>query len=146
MLLEMGELQNYSTYTNDKSKVFDGKKLGLISSLKECPPFTYPEIIQQSVRFFDVIWFNARGFPHKIFEVENSTDFRGAFVKFVEMQDFLAQFVVIAPKERKTKFEVERGKHAFKSVAKRCEFESYEKVEKSYENLLAYASTKSIFS
>jgi len=145
MLLEMGELQSYSTYTNDKSKVFDGKKLGLISSLKECPPFTYPEIIQQSVRYFDVIWFNARGFPHKIFEVENSTDFRGAFVKFVEMQDFSARFVVIAPDERKTKFEVERGKRAFESVAKRCEFESYEKVEKSYENLLAHTSTKSIF-
>lgn len=146
MLLEMGELQNYSTYTNDKSKVFDGKKLGLISSLKECPPFTYPEIIQQSVRYFDVIWFNARGFPYKIYEVENSTDFRGAFVKFAEMQDFIAQFVIIAPDERITKFEVERGKRAFESVAKRCEFKSYESVEKSYENLLAHTSTKSIFS
>lgn len=145
MLLEMGELYGFSTYTNDKSKIFDGKKLGLISSLKECPPFTYPEIIQQSVRFFDVVWFNARGFPHRIFEVENSTDFRGAFVKFVEMQDFFAKFFVIAPDERKIKFELESGKRAFESVKERCKFQSYGDIEKSYENLLAYSSTKGIF-
>ncbi len=145
MLLEMGELEGFSTYTNDKSKTFDGKKLGLISSLKECPPFTYQEIIQQSVRFFDVIWFNARGFPYRIFEVENSTDFRGAFVKFAEMQDFFAKFFVIAPDKRKTKFEVESGKRAFESVAKRCKFKSYEDVEKSYGNLLAHSGTKRIF-
>lgn len=74
MLLEIGELQQYETYTYDKNKTFDGKALGLITSIKECPEFTYPNIIQQSVKFIDVIWFNKRKFPAFVYEVENSTD------------------------------------------------------------------------
>ncbi len=40
------------------------------------------------IEFVDVAWFNERGFPEKIFEVEDSTDFRGSLVKFAELQDF----------------------------------------------------------
>ena len=144
ILLEIGELHQYGTYTPDKNKNFDGKALGLIASIKECPQFTFTNIIQQTVRFIDVIWFNKRQFPYRVFEIENSTDFRGALTKFSELQDFTTEFFIISPKERKQKYETEVKKRAFEPISKRCKFRSYENVEEYYERLLNYSSVKNI--
>lgn len=138
MLLEIGNNREevLDTYTNDKKWIFQNKKLSNLATLKEVPPFTYPKIIKESARFFDVIWFNKRNFPMKIFEVEESTDFRSAFVKFLELQDFNAQFFCVSYKDRKIKFEREINKVAFQILKNRCIFRTYEEVENDYQNIL----------
>ena len=90
MLLEIGNIKPEveDTYTNDKKWIFQNKTLGSLATLDMVPAFTYERIIKESASFADVIWFNDRGFPHKIFEIEHSTDFRDAFIKFMELQDF----------------------------------------------------------
>jgi len=134
MLIEIGNNKNEveDTYTNDKKWVFDNKTLGSLATLSEIPPFTYENIINETVRFFDVIWFNKRKFPLKIFEVEHSTDFRDAFVKFMELQDIRAIFCCVSFKDRKEKFKKELSKNAFEPLINRCEFASYEEVENDY--------------
>ena len=110
MLLEIGNFVSEveDTYTNDKKWIFQNKTLGSLATLDMVPAFTYKRIIKESVSFADVIWFNDRGFPHKIFEIEHSTDFRDAFVKFMELQDFIAEFHCVASEYRKIKFEREK--------------------------------------
>ena len=134
MLLEIGNNRNEveDTYTNDKKWVFDNKLLGSLATLPEVPPFTYENIINETVRFFDVIWFNKRRFPLKIFEVEHSTDFRDAFVKFMELQDIRATFCCVSLEGREVKFKRELNKSAFEPLINRCEFASYEQVENDY--------------
>lgn len=134
MLLEIGNSRRevHQTYTNDKKWIFQNKPLSALATLKIVPLFTYPHIIEHSVKFIDVIWFNKRGFPCKVFEVENSTDFRDALVKFAEMQDFKTSFVCVALEGRKEKFERELRKSAFSEIRSRCEFVSYEQVEHDY--------------
>jgi hypothetical protein len=107
MLLEIGEMKQYGTYTPDRRKTFDGKQLGLIASIKDCPKFTFSNIIEQSVRFIDVIWFNQRNFPARVFEVEHSSDFRDALIKFSELQDFTTDFFIISPEDRRQKYETD---------------------------------------
>lgn len=94
MLLEIGNNMKdiADTYTNDKSCVFQNKTLGNLATLQKVPSFTFEHIIKDSVSFADVIWFNERKFPQAIFEVEYSTDFRDAFIKFMELQDFQTSF------------------------------------------------------
>lgn len=87
MLIEIGNYKSFDTYTNDKKWIFQNKSLGSLATLKTVPIFTYEHIIKQSVSFADVIWFNGRGFPEKMFEVETTTDFRDALIKFMELQD-----------------------------------------------------------
>ena len=142
--MEIGELRQYETYTYDKNKTFDGKALGLIASIKECPVFTYPNIIQQSVKFIDVIWFNKRKFPAAVYEVENSTDFRSALIKFYELQDFTTKFYVVSPEKRRQKFCKEIEKRAFSSIANRCNFKSYDDIERYYQALLNFSKVKDI--
>ncbi|MGC9310771.1 MAG: hypothetical protein ACP5E4_03555 [Candidatus Aenigmatarchaeota archaeon] len=138
MLLEIGNNREevLDTYTNDRKWIFQNKPLSNLSTLKEIPMFTYPKIISETVRFFDIIWFNKRNFPMKIFEVEESTDFRDAFVKFLELQDFNTQFFCISDQNRKVKFEREINKVAFQTLKHRCIFKTYEDVENDYQNIL----------
>lgn len=139
MLLEIGNNKKPNevadTYTNDKKWTFQGKNLSSLATLKAVPQFTYEKIISDSVRFFDVIWFNSRGFPNSVFEVEHSTDFRDAIVKFTELQDFKTEFYCIADENRFSKFEKEISKSAFSAIKDRCRFLSYENIINDYENI-----------
>lgn len=134
MLLEIGNNRNdvEETYTNDKKWIFQNKTLRNLSTLQNIPLFTYENIINETIRFFDVIWFNKRMFPYKIYEVEKSTDFRDAFVKFMELQDFQTFFFCISDENRKGKFERELKKNAFEPLRNRCEFRTYGQVENDY--------------
>jgi len=138
MLLEIGNIKPEveDTYTNDKKWVFQNKTLGSLATLDMVPAFTYERIIKESASFADVIWFNDRGFPHKIFEVEHSTDFRDAFIKFMELQDFITEFYCVASEDRRIKFDREKSKTAFKSIDNRLKFLTYEEVENDYQNIL----------
>ena len=139
MLLEIGNFKSEvkDTYTNDKKWVFQNKTLGSLATLDLVPMFTYEKIIKESASFADVIWFNSRGFPYKIFEVEHSTDFRDAFIKFMELQDFIAEFYCVSSEDRKIKFEREKSKIAFKPIDSRLKFLTYEQVKSDYQNILS---------
>jgi hypothetical protein len=134
MLLEIGNNRKgiEATYTNDKKGVFQNKTLGGLATLSTVPLFTYENIIKDSISFVDVLWFNERHFPSHLFEVENSTDFRDAFVKFMELQDFMTRFICVSPMERKSKFDKEVDKTAFRPIHDRVEFLSYEAIESDY--------------
>lgn len=144
MLLEIGEQREYGTYTLDKRKTFDGKMLGLITSINECPRFTFSHIIEESVKFIDVVWFNQRKFPSHVFEIEHSTNFRDALIKFTELQDFTTKFFLIAPEQRLGKFKTEIAKRAFEPIASRCNFRTYQNIEQYYESLLGYSKVRNL--
>ncbi len=105
--------------------------------LKNIPPFTFDRIMR-SIQYIDVIWFNKRSFPEKVFEIEDSTDFRSSLVKFTELQDFRTTFNLIAPPERKEKYHQEVTKSAFQGILDRCRFVGYNDIEKLYDARLNY--------
>ena len=106
MLLEIGNHQKdiSDTYTNDKKWIFENKTLGSLATIQKVPLFTFQNIIDDSISFVDVIWFNQRQFPQVIFEVEHSTDFRDAFIKFMELQDFQTRFYCVSDICRREKY------------------------------------------
>jgi hypothetical protein len=144
MLLEIGNCKPgvHDTYTNDKRYIYQNKCLGNLATLAAIPPFTYEHIISQSARFIDVIWFNSRGFPCRLFEVEDSTDFRDAFIKFMELQDFMTEFYCVAPTDKYVKFEKEKSKSAFAPIKHRLNFLTYEDIEEDYQNRLTRFNIK----
>lgn len=131
MLLEIGSMEGFDTYSPNKSAVFDNKSLLQIMTLSEFPNFTYPNIIQ-SVRFIDVLWFNERGFPNSVFEVETTPQFRNSLVKFGELCDFNITFHLIADAKYYDKYENEISRAVFKEIKGRCLFRTFEKVTDMY--------------
>ncbi len=145
MLIEVGNLLGYKTFCPDKSGKFLTKQLGEITTQKEVPSFTFSDIINKSVRYIDVVWFNERQFPKKAIEVENTTDIRDGLVKFVELQDFMTEMMIIAPQSKFEKFNTEIAKSAFVSIKDRVKFFNYEYVEKLYNHQIASQQFKSFF-
>lgn len=73
-LIEIGNLRGFQTYCPDKSKKFNNKMLGEISSLQSCPELQFSDY--KLLRQIDVLWFRNRGsnlIPEYAFEVELST-------------------------------------------------------------------------
>ena len=141
IIIELGNMEGFKTFTPDKGKVFDNKRLGNLATLAEIPQFTYPEIVR-STQYVDVIWFNGEGFPEKAFEVEDSTDFRSSLVKFSDLRFFNMTFNFIASIERKAKYEREVARSVFGNIANRCHFVSYDEIAQLYTARLNYQKAK----
>ncbi len=131
MLLEIGNMEGYDTYSPNKNAIFDNKSLLQIMTLSEFPNFTYPAIIQ-SVKFIDVLWFSERGFPKYAFEIEITPQFRNSLLKFSELSDFYVTFHLIAEAENRAKYQRELLKSVFGEIKHRCLFKTCEQVRDLY--------------
>ncbi len=130
LIVQVGEAKNLETFVpaQDKNKRFLGKhRLGDMASRTEMHPFTYPRIISK-VKTIDAVWFNRRKMPAALFEVEHSTDIKNSLIKFVELQDFRTDMVVVADTVRKRQFHDTLGLGAFAEIKKYVRFLSYEEL------------------
>ena len=136
LLLEIGNLHNYSTFVpeQDKGKMFLTKPLGSVRSLQAIPRFSYDRLVKRSSTI-DVIWFNENQMPHSFFEVEHSTDIKNSLLKFYDLQDFYVRMVIVADEKRRQEFLNILSFDAFHRLKKekRVAFLSYESLEKQYE-------------
>lgn len=145
LLVEIGKMNNLTTYVpaQDKSRKFLEHSLGEISNTTEIPNFTYPTIVNRA-RTIDVIWFNGRGLPHSLFEVEHSTDIQNSLTKFCDLQDFNSNFWIVAPEYRQKQFDKVMDHTAFKDVKGRVKFITYESIVKQYEHMSALSKQTTI--
>ena len=97
IIVEIGNIKRFETYvpSQDRNKKFLNKPLKELVNLEDIFKFTYKDIIQR-IQSIDVFWFNERRFPAYIFEIEHSTDFKNALLKFLELQDFNVQMYIVS--------------------------------------------------
>lgn len=138
MLVEIGNIKGFQTYVppQDKNKKFLDQPLKNIVTLDTIFKFTHEDVLQK-VHSIDVFWFNERRFPASVFEIEHSTDFKNALLKFLELQDFNTQMYITSYKERQRDFLSKLDFSSFDPIKKKVHFVSYEEVAqwhtKSYE-------------
>lgn len=138
LIAEIGMINKFNTYIppQDRGKKYIDKKLDDFSLMKDLPRFTYEELVN-SVKNIDVIWFNTRNFPQKVYEVEHTTDFDNSLLKFLKLRDFNVKMNIVADRRRKGQFE-KRIKHsAFDEIRNRVLFIDYDKLGKIYEACVA---------
>jgi hypothetical protein len=129
LVTEIGNLKGYETFipAQDKNRPYAQKKLKDVATLPKFYQFTYPEVLRQAVTI-DVTWFNERHFATSFFEIEHSTDIHRSLLKFVELQDFRAEFYIVADAHRKAEFEDKVSLSAFSPIKNYVRFLDYEKV------------------
>ena len=127
LLVEIGNMRGYTTYIppQDKNKQFLNKPLGSISSIKTIYSFSYPEVVARA-KTIDVIWFNDRGFPSSLFEIEHSTDIQNSLLKYNDLQDYYSTFYIVGAGIRKGEFEKKLKYSSFKQIKNRVKFVDYE--------------------
>ena len=134
LLVQLGNLKKFETFVplQDKNRIFLGKqKLQDLASLSAIYNFTYPELVRRAGTI-DVVWFNERHMPNSIFEVEHTTDMRNSLIKFVELQDFRTEMVIVADKVRKRNFIDILKLSAFQSIQEYVHFRSYEEISEHH--------------
>jgi len=130
LLVQLGNLRSYETFvpSQDKNKIFLGKeRLGNLASCTKMYPFTYSHIISKA-QTIDVVWFNSRKMLSSVFEVEHSTDMKNSLIKFVELQDFRTDMVIVAEGTRRRKYDETLSLNAFKSIRSLVNFWSYQQL------------------
>jgi hypothetical protein len=143
ILVEMGNIKGFATYVppQDKNKNYINSTLGQISSIKILPKFTYEDIISR-IKTVDVIWLDTlldtgdSYFPTDVFEVENTTDFKNSLGKFYELRQFNTNMVIVAPSNKKKKFEDIINLNIYRQIKSRVTFWEYEKVETVYQKII----------
>ena len=135
MIVEIGNFKKLSTYVppQDKNKMFLERSLASITSMDKIYDFTYPEILSRA-KTVDVIWFNERKMPQAFYEVEHSTDIKNSLNKFYELQDFRANFFIVASSARKNQFENVISASIYNLIRPLVKFVSYEALVSQYEN------------
>ena len=140
-LLKLGELLEYLTYTADSSKSFSGKILGEIAILKDIPDFT-GERDRSSARLIDIIWFDEVQNPQICIEVEHTTDITKGLNRLLQLSHFYVILVIVAPEDKRSKFEIEMNKSPFRKLKDRYRFISYEELMELYDNTIKFKETK----
>jgi hypothetical protein len=143
LLVETGKLKSHRTFVpaQDRGRLFFNSTLGQVITLKELPRFTYEHLIRRASSI-DVVWMNDRDFPHAFFEVEHTTDMQNSLLKFMEFQDFYVKFFIVADSIRETALKNKLAQTAFRNIASRVKFMSYEKTSSLYEKELAVAQIR----
>lgn len=129
LLVELGNLKTYKTFVpnQDKNKLYLNKRLSEITTVSDIYKFSY-DLIIRTTQTIDVTWFNERKMPASLFEVEHSTAINNSLLKFVELQDFHANFYIVADEVRRKEFQGKISLEAFKPINKRVGFWSYDNV------------------
>ena len=137
MLLEIGNLLRYKTYTANKNAEFAGKKLESYATLTEIPHFTYDSIVAKA-KHIDVVWFvgEEEEFPALVYEIDTSPAFHRSLLKFTDLHHFDAQFRLVSSHAHQQQFRDEMKREIFQNIREQIKFLTYEIVEEMYESSL----------
>jgi hypothetical protein len=135
LAVQWGNFQRFGTTvpSQDRNKQFLGRPLGGVCSLDKCPEFTYPHLISKA-KFVDVVWSNERRLPSAFIEIEFTTDFNNALIKFCEFQDFRARLTVIADAACRRAYDAKIGLAAFRPIRDLVSFIDFEGLARSHAN------------
>jgi hypothetical protein len=129
LLTEVGNMRRAETWvpSQDKNRAFLDRTLADVRSLERIPEFGYENVVKRA-QTVDVVWFNERQMPDCLFEVEFSTDFQNSLHKFLDLQDYYANFVIVADETRKRQFEKRISQSGFGPIRDRVDFFNFDKV------------------
>lgn len=143
ILLKLGQILGYDTYSPDRNKDAYGQKLEDLISLDAIPQFTTPSLLD-TIKNIDVIWFEDE-FPVCCFEVEHTSGVTTGLLRLYQNSQLNTKLFVIAPTDVLKKFETEMNKMPFRKIKTRYIFRSYQNLIDFYYLAENYTKSKKNF-
>lgn len=140
MLIEIGNMKGFDTYTPDKNIIFNGKRLSEITHYDTIPKFTYLDRLKKILQI-DVIWFKD-GYPVKTFDVENSTDFTKALLRCYQLKYFKTTYFMVAEKKKENIFKDRITTEPFNEIKESTKLVTDISVYEDYQHILEYTKVK----
>jgi hypothetical protein len=143
LALELGHLRGHQTFVpaQDGNRLCAGRPLREIADKTVIPDFTYDHVLR-SAKMIDAIWFNSRGFPSAVIEIEHTTDFRGAFEKFSELVDFRTEMIAVGHSARQRQFDDVLRRTVYEPLRGRVRYMNYEHLAKLHSSTLSLADAE----
>lgn len=144
ILLELGNVYGYLTYTADPSAMFSGKPLGKIATIEDFPQFTSPTLLNIA-KTIDIVWFKKRALsvmPKHTFDVERTTDFSKALHRAYQLRDFKATFYVVSLTKKDEQFKKKLTTDPYSEISNRFFFRSFKDVFSLYEIAIKHSELK----
>ncbi len=134
IVVEIGNIKKYNTYipAQDKNKKFLETKLCELATIEKIPKFTYDNLIRKA-QTVDVIWFNERNMPCGFYEIEHTTNIKNSLSKFYELQDFRADFSIIADAKKREQFNDIISASMYNPIRDYVKFRTYDSIIRQYE-------------
>jgi len=130
VLLELGNLFGYVTYTAHPSKNYNDKKLKEFATIHEIPEYVSGI---KGVTNIDVIWFSKQKDQSSLFfEVEDKGTMREALHKLYQVIMLKSEIFIISPIENRSKFEKWVDSEPFRELRSTYKFRSYEELAKFF--------------
>jgi len=101
-LIDIGNIRGYDTFSPDKSKKFNEKRLDSYTSVTKCPELQFTDY--NSLKHIDVVWFrrtNSHYYPEYAFEVEFSTGVWSGFGRLSTLREYQTKLYVITHDSKK---------------------------------------------
>lgn len=145
LIVEIGNMRGLRTYVpkQDRNKLFLEKRLSETATLEELPPFPNDRIASRA-KTVDVIWFNERDMPCRFYEVEHTTNISNSLDKFYELQDFRANYYIVADESRRNQYNSLMERSIYEKIKKYVKFFSYDALVHQYEDECSLASRERI--
>ncbi len=143
ILLCLGRILGYDTYSPDRNKKAYGQKLENLVTLNEIPQFLAPSLLD-TIKNIDVIWFEG-DLPACCFEVEHTTGVTTGLLRLYQTSQLNTKLFVVAPSDVLKKFETEMNKIPFSKMRGRYIFRSYEELVNFYQLAENYVNIKNKF-
>lgn len=144
MLLELGNIYGYLTYTADPSGMFSSKPLVKIATIENFPDFTSPALLNIA-KTIDVIWFTKRALvimPKHTFDVEVTTDFSRALHRAYQLRDFKTSFYAVSQIKKGQQFQKKLITDPYEKISDRFFFRSFEEIFLLYEAAVKHSELK----
>jgi len=141
ILLKLGQILGYDTYSPDRNKEAYGQKLEDLISLEDISQFVIPSFFD-TIKNIDVIWFEEER-PVYCFEVEHTTGVTNGLVRLANVSQLNTKLFVVAPEEILEKFITETKKLIFRKV--KYIFRSYDDLTNFYHLAENYVNVKEKF-
>lgn len=144
MLLELGNIYGYLTYTADPSGMFSFKPLAKFATIENFPDFTSSTLLNIA-KTIDVIWFTRRALvimPKHTFDVEKTTDFSKALHRAYQLRDFKTTFYVVSQIEKDQQFQKRLNTDPYEEISDRFFFRSFEEIFSLYEAAIKHSELK----
>ncbi len=144
LLLKIGKMLGYDTYSPDKSaKAFD-EILGNHITLKKIPTRFIGEKLVKIVSKIDVIWFKDE-VPKFAFEVEHTTKFGNGFQRLYQLIPLSCKLFIVSSRKNCYLFEKFINTDPYYKSKKEFFFRNYKQLEKYFHDVDEFIHVKDAF-
>ena len=143
LLLKIGQMLGYDTYSPDKSAEAYGEQLKDYISVDKVPTRFIGEL-ENIISQIDVIWFK-EDFPKYAFEVEHTTKFNNGFSRLFQLSPLETKLIIVSSEKNRRLYDKFIDSAPYYTKKDKYSFRTYKQLEKYFKSVSEFSTISTTF-